>query len=139
PANLPRLQALMESTIRKGTARKGFHQVLRASHMQKIETGGKTGTLDGEDPKGRYDWFIGYARLKDEPHKGIALAVMLVHGTYASQRSTVLAALLVRDWLEAQEKARKRAEPTAVTGASREKGAAEALAAAPDPHDARDP
>lgn len=140
PANLPRLQALMEGTIRKGTARKGFHQVLRASHMQKIEIGGKTGSLDGEEPKGRYDWFIGYARLKDEPRKGIALAVMLVHGTYASQRSTVLAALLVRDWLVAQEKARKRpAEPTAVTGASRAEGATEVLAAAPDPHDTRDP
>lgn len=135
--NLPKLQALMESTVRRGTARKGFHQVMRASHLQKLEVGGKTGSLDGEEPSwdaaprtedaagdaqareiGRYDWFIGYARLKDDPSKGIALAVMLVHKEYAQVRSTVLAALLVRDWLAAEEKARRMEArmPTAVTG-----------------------
>jgi hypothetical protein len=135
--NLPKLQALMESTVRRGTARKGFHQVMRASHLQKIDVGGKTGSLDGEEPRwetappaedaaaeaqarevGRYDWFIGYARLKDDPSKGIALSVMLVHKEYAQVRSTVLAALLVRDWLAAEEKARRieARMPTAVTG-----------------------
>jgi hypothetical protein len=131
-ANLPKLQALMESTVRRGTARKGFHQVMRASHLQKIEVGGKTGSLDGEEPSweasvvaddearevGRYDWFIGYARLKEDPARGIALSVMLVHKEYAQVRSTVLAALLVRDWLAAEEKARRMEAriPTAVTG-----------------------
>ena len=33
---------------------------------------------------------------------------MLVHGQYAKVRSTVLAALLIRDWLAAEEKARKQ-------------------------------
>ena len=40
PANLPKLQALMEATVRSGTARKGFHQVLRGHpHVQKIDGG----------------------------------------------------------------------------------------------------
>lgn len=120
PANLPKLQALMEATVRKGTARKGFHQVMRAAHLDKLAVGGKTGSLDGPHPhldagitdeaageKGRYDWFIGYARRKDDPTRGVALSIMLVHGEYANVRSTVLAALLIRDWLAAEEKARK--------------------------------
>lgn len=120
PGNLPKLQALMEATVRSGTGRKGFHQVMRGSHLEKLDVGGKTGSLDGLEPKGRYDWFIGYARRKDDPSRGLALSIMLVHGEYANVRSTVLAALLVRDWLAAEQKAAKRAaaESTAVSGKS---------------------
>lgn len=116
--NLAKLQALMEATVQKGTARKSFHQVMRASHMQKIAVGGKTGSLDGTEPKGRYDWFVGYVRLKDDPSRGMALSIMLVHHEYVSVRSSVFAALLIRDWLAAQEKDRKQEidRPTAVTG-----------------------
>lgn len=117
PANLPKLQILMEATVRSGTGRKGFHQVMRGSHLEKLDVGGKTGSLDGLDPKGRYDWFIGYARRKDDPSRGLALSIMLVHGEYANVRSTVLAALLIRDWLAAEEKAMKRAAAdSALTG-----------------------
>lgn len=135
--NLAKLQTLMEATVRSGTARKGFHQVMRASHLQKLDVGGKTGSLDGLEPsssgeagvqtatadapasKGRYDWFIGYVRFKDDPSRGMALSIMLVHGEYARIRSTVFAALLVRDWLAAEEKAdrQRKAAATAVTGA----------------------
>ncbi len=148
PANLPKLQAMMEATVRSGTARKGFHQVMRAVHLEKLTVGGKTGSLDGLAPrseeadavetgsgaaengtaaagsaadpaatagavKGRFDWFIGYARLKDDPSRGLAFSIMLVHGQYANVRSTVLAALLIRDWLAAEEKSRKQARPSA--------------------------
>jgi cell division protein FtsI/penicillin-binding protein 2 len=114
PDNLPGLQALMQATVRSGTARKGFHSVLRASHLEKIEAGGKTGSLDGEETPGRFDWFIGYAKLKEEPGEGIALAVMLVHREYANIHASAMAALLIRDWLNAREKAlraARKAEP----------------------------
>ena len=115
PANLPKLQSLMEGTVRNGTARKGFHRILQARHVEKLILGGKTGSLDGmgpasadgEESKGRYDWFIGYATLKDEPDRGLAICVMLVHKTYRSLPSSQMAALLIKDWLTAQEKARK--------------------------------
>jgi cell division protein FtsI/penicillin-binding protein 2 len=146
-ANLPKLQALMEATVRSGTARKGFHQVMRAVHFDKLTVGGKTGSLDGlapssQDPaaeesaaglgpsavteaaKGRFDWFIGYARLKDDPSRGLALSIMLVHGEYANVRSTVLAALLIRDWLMAEEKARKQAGASATASRSDARGTA---------------
>ena len=109
--NLAKLQAMMQATVRSGTARKGFHSVLRAAQLEKIEVGGKTGSLDGElgtdSAKGRFDWFIGYARLKEDPAHGMALCVMLVHKEYRATSSAQFSALLVRDWLAAEIKARK--------------------------------
>jgi peptidoglycan glycosyltransferase len=123
PANLPKLQTLMEGTIRFGTARKSFYSVLRASHMEKLDLGGKTGSLDGDEPKGRYDWFIGYAKLKDDPSDGLALAIMVVHREYVSVRSSQLAALLIRDWIIAKEKAKKAKTSMASSSHSTSAGA----------------
>jgi cell division protein FtsI/penicillin-binding protein 2 len=109
-ANLPQLQDLMRATVRVGTARKGFHQNLRASQLEKIEAGGKTGSLDGEETPGRFDWFIGYVKLKDEPERGLAISIMLVHVDYASIHASAMAALLIRDWLAAHEKALRQAK-----------------------------
>ena len=108
--NLPKLQGFMQATVRSGTARKGFHSILKASHLEKIEAGGKTGSLDGEETRGRFDWFIGYVKLRDDPAHGLAFSIMLVHREYASIHASQLAALLIRDWLSAIEKARKAEE-----------------------------
>ena len=105
--NLPKLQALMQATVREGTARKGFHASFNASRLEKIEVGGKTGSLDGIETPGRFDWFIGYVKLKDEPSRGLAITIMLVHREYSSIHGSALAALLIRDWLISIEKARK--------------------------------
>ncbi|MDB5106134.1 MAG: penicillin-binding protein transpeptidase [Fibrobacteres bacterium] len=108
--NLPKLQGFMQATVRVGTARKGFHSILKANQLEKIEAGGKTGSLDGEETPGRFDWFIGYVKLKDDPTRGLAFSIMLVHREYASIHASQLAALLIRDWLTAYEKARKAEE-----------------------------
>ena len=108
--NLPRLQSMMEATVRKGTSRKGFHSIMKANHMDKIVAGGKTGSLDGEEVPGRFDWFVGYVKLKDDTTKGLAISIMLIHREYASIHASQLAALLIRDWLSAYEKARKAEE-----------------------------
>lgn len=107
PANLPKLQALMQATVTMGTARKGFHSILKTNQMDKIEAGGKTGSLDGEETPGRFDWFIGYVRLKGEPSQGLAFSIMLIHREYASIHASQLAALLIRDWLTKLEKAHR--------------------------------
>ncbi len=104
PSKIRKLQALMQETIHSGTGRRGFYSNLSRAQLDKLEIGGKTGSLDGPEPKGRYDWFIGYARLKDKPHQGIAITVMLVHTNYQSLRAAHFAALLVREWLREEEK-----------------------------------
>jgi peptidoglycan glycosyltransferase len=101
--SLESMQELMEATVNNGTARKSFHKIMKNHHLALLDIGGKTGSLDGTSPKGRYDWFMGYARLKSDPSKGIALVVMQVHQTYQSLRSSSIAALIIKDWLSSQK------------------------------------
>jgi cell division protein FtsI/penicillin-binding protein 2 len=97
-STLGSLQSLMEATISSGTARRGFHRNLNAQEFDALQMGGKTGSLNGNNPPGRYEWFIGYARRKDHPDQGIAVAVMLINHTYLAVHAAELAGLVIRDW-----------------------------------------
>jgi cell division protein FtsI/penicillin-binding protein 2 len=56
-----RLKDLMEATITEGTSRKSFRALIRDGKFSELELGGKTGSLHGDNPKGKVDWFVGYA------------------------------------------------------------------------------
>ncbi len=114
PRVLRQLQDLMATTTRAGTARKGFHRAMRAEELDRLETGGKTGSLDGSEPPGRYEWFIGYARLKDNPSQGIAVAVMLIHNNYLAVHASELAAHIVKEWLRGQMREHRKLRPGTV-------------------------
>lgn len=98
PATLRNLRTLMEATVSTGTARRGFRRNMDASDFDRLEMGGKTGSLNGHNPPGRYEWFIGYARRKGHPDQGIAVAVMLINRTYLAVHAAELAGLVIRDW-----------------------------------------
>jgi peptidoglycan glycosyltransferase len=98
PATLRSLRTLMEATVSSGTARRGFRRNMNAGDFERLDMGGKTGSLTGHNPPGRYEWFIGYARHKDHPDQGIAVAVMLINRTYMAVHATELAGLVIRDW-----------------------------------------
>ncbi len=91
------LRTLMAATVASGTARKGFHRAFRAVPSD-LDLGGKTGSLDGTQPPGRYEWYIGYAKQKDHPNQGIAIAVMVINQHRQSVHASELAALLIREW-----------------------------------------
>jgi peptidoglycan glycosyltransferase len=97
-AALRDLQSLMEATVSSGTARRGFRRNITAAEFDALQMGGKTGSLNGHNPPGRYEWFIGYARRKDHPDQGIAVAVMLINRTYLAVHAAELAGLVIRDW-----------------------------------------
>jgi cell division protein FtsI/penicillin-binding protein 2 len=67
-------EMLAETTVR-GTARKAFRDRRGRPLLQQVKVAGKTGSLRGEDPDGRYEWFIGVAPV-DRPT--IAIAVVSV-------------------------------------------------------------
>jgi cell division protein FtsI/penicillin-binding protein 2 len=98
PATLASLRQLMEATVTSGTARRGFRRNLTEADFDNLQMGGKTGSLNGFNPPGRYEWFVGYARRKDQPDQGIAVAVMLINRTYLAVHATELAGLVIRDW-----------------------------------------
>jgi len=71
-----KVRELMEETVTAGTSRKSFKKLVRNKKFKTIEMGGKTGHLTGENPRGRVDWFVGYAM--DETNK-IAIAAVSVN------------------------------------------------------------
>jgi cell division protein FtsI/penicillin-binding protein 2 len=70
---------IMRLTADSGTARRAFEQVWEDEMREGFEFGGKTGSLDGETPKGHYEWFAGFARRKGRPDSGIAVAALAVN------------------------------------------------------------
>jgi cell division protein FtsI/penicillin-binding protein 2 len=97
-AALDNLRTLMAATIESGTARKGFRRAFGSRSINGLDLGGKTGSLDGSDPPGRYEWYIGYARLKEKPGQGIAVVAMVINQRQRMVRASELAALMIRDW-----------------------------------------
>jgi cell division protein FtsI/penicillin-binding protein 2 len=114
PTTLISMRDLMGETTRVGTARKGFHRAMRAEELNQLDLGGKTGSLDGMDPPGRYEWFIGYARMKENPDQGIAVAVMLINEHYLAVHASELAAYVVKDWLRNKIREARKARGGAV-------------------------
>jgi cell division protein FtsI/penicillin-binding protein 2 len=73
------LKSLMTSTIKEGTARSTFRNFLKR-HGDDIEIGGKTGSITGGSPYGKRDWFVAYAKLKNNKNdRGISLCVMNIN------------------------------------------------------------
>ncbi len=121
-AALAQLRSMLSATVASGTARRGFRRNLRRQDWDSLDLGGKTGSLDGEEPPGRYEWYIGYARFKDHPGDGIAVAVMLINQHVMAVPATDLAALIIRDWSQAERRRNSDAEERAQNFAARKQG-----------------
>ncbi len=89
-------KGIMGEVVRSGTARKGFAHLGRDKHWRDIGLGGKTGTLSSANPRGRCDWFAGFAEDNGKAHSSIAVAVVTVHGQYWTVHSSYLAAEAIR-------------------------------------------
>jgi penicillin-binding protein A len=78
PKTAEDLRNLFMGTVTKGTARSSFR---RSRYLlEKLEIGGKTGSLTGGEPYGKRDWFVSYAKsLEDKNDKGISICVMIVN------------------------------------------------------------
>lgn len=85
-------------TVTEGTSRKAMRKTLYSYNREGLNIGGKTGSLDGTDPKGRYDWFAGFAEYKKDPSQSLVIVVMQIHGKYRSQSSSTVAGQLINHW-----------------------------------------
>jgi len=70
------LRSLMTETTRIGSARKSFQGLSRYKVYRNMEIGGKTGSLTGYSPKGRHDWFVGYA---EKNGRKVAYASLIIN------------------------------------------------------------
>ncbi len=90
-----KVRELMGQTVAKGTSRRTFSSILRSKKFREVTMGGKTGHLTGDDPKGRVDWFVGYAF--DENHK-IAVSAITVNKQYWTVKSSYIGQSLFRKY-----------------------------------------
>ncbi|MBW2360893.1 MAG: hypothetical protein JRG84_08325 [Deltaproteobacteria bacterium] len=71
------LREMLVDTTTRGTARSAFRHRNGRPKLGEVRVAGKTGSLSGTDPEGKYEWFIGVAPA-DEPK--LAVATVVVHG-----------------------------------------------------------
>jgi cell division protein FtsI/penicillin-binding protein 2 len=83
------LREMLVDTTTKGTARRAFRKRNGRPLLGPVRVAGKTGSLSGEDPEGRYEWFMGVAPA-DDPK--IAIAVLLVQGDLYWRNASQIAA-----------------------------------------------
>jgi cell division protein FtsI/penicillin-binding protein 2 len=87
-ASAEKLRELFHETVRSGTSRKSFRSTVRRAKWDEVEFGGKTGSLTGLNPAGKCDWFVGYARYRDQR---IAVAALTVNEKKWRVKSSMLA------------------------------------------------
>jgi len=95
PETARELRKMMNDTVRVGTSRKSFRDLVRKSLRAEIEMGGKTGSLTGRDPQGKYDWFVGFAKKGE---RDLALAVLTIHEEKWTVKSSLLASKAVEHY-----------------------------------------
>lgn len=94
PSTAAEVRALMRETVKRGTSRGSFRRFFRGN-LAGLDVGGKTGSLTGVDPKGKYDWFVGFAQTGS---RRIAVAALTVHKEYWRVKSSYLARRAFEAW-----------------------------------------
>ncbi len=75
PALTDELRGMLVETTRSGTARRAFRKRNGQPLLGSVTVAGKTGSLSGKNPDGRYEWFIGVAPA-ESPRVAIAAVVV---------------------------------------------------------------
>ncbi len=88
-----KVRDLMEQTVVSGTSRKSFRPIVRDRKFKEIEMGGKTGHLTGDNPRGRVDWFVGFAL---DHERKVAIAAVTVSKKYWTVKSSHLGQSMIR-------------------------------------------
>lgn len=94
PEGAEKMRELMQATIVQGTSRKSFRPLVKNHQFMALELGGKTGSLTGDEPKGKVDWFVGYAIHGDQK---IAISAITVNKKYWTVKSAYLAQSLFKN------------------------------------------
>ncbi len=91
------MRILMRETVKSGSARKSFRKFFKGD-MAQVDVGGKTGTLNGFEPKGTYDWFVGYGELNG---RKIAYATLCINVEKWYVKSSNFARMVLESYFEA--------------------------------------
>ncbi len=105
PESATAMRAMMQETARIGSARKSFSGINRYKVYKGMEIGGKTGSLTGYSPRGRHDWFVGYAQ-KDG--RKVAYASLIINKEKWYVRSAYVARQFIYHYFTEQALVKQR-------------------------------
>lgn len=77
PETANNLTSMLLNTVTSGTSRKAFRSYEGRRLVSEMKIAAKTGSIDGDSPKGHYSWFAAYAPA-DKPR--IALVALVING-----------------------------------------------------------
>ncbi|MBY0471238.1 penicillin-binding protein [bacterium] len=100
PQTANEIRALMRQTVTRGTSRTSFRGFTRGA-LSMVDVGGKTGSLTGTEPRGKYDWFIGFAELGN---RRVAVAALTIHEKYWVVKSSYLGRRAIESYFKNQRK-----------------------------------
>jgi cell division protein FtsI/penicillin-binding protein 2 len=95
PKTAMSLQCMMRRTIQNGTVSHAFRGYETDHILKHLSLGAKSGTIDGRDPDGRRNWFVGYAK-DSAPDRGIAIACLIIRDDYYLIESEGIARKIIR-------------------------------------------
>ena len=107
PESADKVRQMMEQTVLMGTSRKTFRNLVRDKKFKEVEMGGKTGHFSGMNPKGRTDWFIGYATDQDQK---IAIAAITVNIRKWTVKSSALGEMMIRKYFKERLEEKRNAK-----------------------------
>lgn len=77
PETASSLNRMLITTVTSGTSRRAFRSGEGRQLVREMQIAAKTGSIDGDNPKGHYSWFAAYAPA-DRPQ--IALVALVING-----------------------------------------------------------
>ncbi len=75
------LKSMMRRTIDRGTMSKAFRGYKRDRILRNLEIGAKSGSINGSNPDGRRNWFMGYA-TDTRTGRSIAVGTLIIREDY---------------------------------------------------------
>jgi peptidoglycan glycosyltransferase len=88
----------MQDTVKSGTLRKTFRPLQRKRSFREVEVGAKTGTINDEKNRYRFDWVTVYA-IPKERDQAIVVTVLAVHGEKIGMKSGEIARRIIEQYL----------------------------------------
>ncbi|HPI93303.1 MAG TPA: penicillin-binding transpeptidase domain-containing protein [Deltaproteobacteria bacterium] len=91
------LASMMERTTRCGTLSGEFRNISSDRVLRNLTIGAKSGSIDGDEPRGRRNWFVGFAR-NDASGEAIAIGCLLVLDDRFWIQADTLTRLIIRHY-----------------------------------------
>ena len=95
------LAFMMERTARSGTVAKAFRHIDSDKVLRDLTIGGKSGSIDGDEPQGRRNWFVGYAQNRTS-NEAITIGCLLIRNGYFWIEADTLSRLVMRYYFSRQ-------------------------------------